>query len=441
MEGRGPYDVEFRSVWPDGSVHWMAAKGKVVHARDGRPVRMIGTAMDITERRRLEDELRERAQQLADADRRKDEFLAMLAHELRNPIAPLRTSLYLLREDPDQHDRYIDMAERQVKHLVRIVDDLLDVSRITRGKIVLRAGPVRLADVVKRSVELVRPLLDERGHTLDVRLPAEPVVLHADDVRLVQAFGNLLSNAASYTPAGGSISIVAEPAGEEVRIAVRDNGVGLAPELLPRVFDLFVQGDAALDRTLGGLGIGLTLVRAVAELHGGRIEARSAGTGRGSEFIVHLPARPALESVEKSGASRGAEPRSGRLRILVVEDNPDTAESFATLLGLWGHETRLALDGQAALSAAESFAPEVVFCDLGLPGMDGYEIARALRQQPGMSGSVLIALSGYGRDEDRRRALAAGFDHHLVKPADLDAVADLLTSIASARTSGSATAP
>ncbi len=429
-EGNG-YDIEFRNLWPDGSVHTIGAKGRVLRDAQGRPVRMLGTAMDVTDRRRLEDDLRRHAEQLADADRRKDEFLAMLAHELRNPLAPLGTSLELLGSAGAGRERFLDMAKRQVKHLVRLVDDLLDVSRITRGKITLRKEPVLLADVVARAVELARPLVDARGHALTVSLPPEPVRVEADAVRLTQVFANLLGNAAKYTPPRGSIWLTAECVGDEVAVRVRDTGVGLPPELLPHIFDLFVQGDASLDRTRGGLGIGLTLVRALVELHGGRVEARSAGLEKGSEFVAWLPALPGrLPELAAAPSAGAAGTASGRLNILLVEDHQDTAESLAAMLEGWGHGVQVAFDGLSALRAAAALAPDVVLSDLGLPGMDGYELARQLRQQPGFGRVLLVALSGYGREEDKRRALEAGFDHHLVKPPDMDVLQDLLAAVA-----------
>jgi PAS domain S-box-containing protein len=427
----GPsYDIEFRSLWPDGSVHWMAAKGIVFRDASGAPVRMLGVAMDVTERLRLEQQLVERAAELADADRRKDEFLAMLAHELRNPLAPLSTSLRLLRLDAAGRERAIEIAERQVKHLVRLVDDLLDVSRITRGKITLRRDRVLLGEVVERALELSRPLLDGRQHTLRVSLPPEAIRLEGDAVRLAQVFANLLDNAAKYTPAGGSVWLTAERIGEEVLVRVRDSGIGLPPELISRIFDLFVQGDSSLARTRGGLGIGLTVVRRLVELHGGRVEARSAGAGGGSEFLVWLPAAPGVASETPHAEESG---RTGRpLRILLIEDNEDAAESLSTMLRLLGHDVQFALDGPRALALAESFVPEVIISDLGLPGMNGYELARELRRCLASASVLLIALSGYGRDEDRARALDAGFDHHLVKPPDMDHLLRLLAGVADA---------
>ena len=428
LERRSRYELELRNVTPDGGIRWMAASGTVLGDSAGRTVRMIGIGVDVTDHRRLQEALRERAAELVDADRRKDEFLAMLAHELRNPLAPLRTSLELLGLGVEGRERFLEMAERQVRHLVRLVDDLLDVSRITRGKITLQREPVLLSDVVDRAVEQSRSLIDARGQTLTVSLPREELRVEADLVRLVQVIGNLLSNATKYTPTSGSIWVTAERVGEEVVLRVRDTGLGLAPELLPRVFDLFVQGDAGLDRTRGGLGIGLTLVRALVELHGGRVAATSAGPGLGSEFVVHLPALPGAMPAE-SRLER-ASPSGRRLRVLVVEDNHDAAESLTTLLQLWGHDVRVAYDGPAALRLAEAETPDVILSDIGLPGMDGYELARQLRARPAFGRVVLVALSGYGRDEDRRMAAEAGFDHHLVKPPELDTLLQLIGNVA-----------
>jgi len=431
-EGTG-YDVEFRNVRPDGDVGWIAGKGRVFRDASGRPVRMIGVGMDVTDRRRLADELAARVRDLAEADRRKDEFLAMLAHELRNPLSPLGTALHIVRTDADRRERFLDMADRQVRQLIRLVDDLLDVSRITQGKITLRREPTLLDEVVARALETVRPLIDTRGHALTVTLPPHPVRLDADPTRLAQVLGNLLANATKFTPAHGSIWLTAETMNGEVAVRVRDTGAGLAPELLPHVFDIFVQGDRSLDRARGGLGIGLTIVRQLVELHGGRVKAWSDGIGKGSEFTFHLPIARAVEGPRP--ARPAADDHAARpLRILVVEDNEDTAESLTTILEVWGHEVRVALDGLAALEIAASWQPEVVLSDLGLPGMDGYALARRLRQIPALGRAVLIALSGYGRDQDRRQAFDAGFDHHLVKPPDLEGLAALLARIAGART-------
>lgn len=432
-QGTG-YDIEFRNRWPDTSVHWMAAKGTVRRDASGRPVRMIGVCTDVTERRRLEEELRQRAGELADADRRKDEFLAMLAHELRNPLTALTNALHLIGLGAADSERFLEISNRQVKQLVRLVDDLLDVARITQGKVALRKEIVPLADVIAAAVESVRPVIDARQHALTVSLPIRSIELEADRARLAQVIANLLGNAAKYTPTGGSIWLTAERLDDRVLVRVRDTGVGLEPELLPHVFDLFVQGAAAPDRAPGGLGIGLTIVRRLVEMHGGTVEARSPGVGLGSEFLLRLPARP-LPSVETVASPLPAPaPSPAGLRVLVVEDNELTAESLALVLRLWGHEVYVAPDAALALELAAHHEPNVILSDIGLPGMDGYELARRLREGRTFGGAVLIALTGYGREDDRRRALDAGFDHHLVKPPDLDALAHLLGRMAARTT-------
>jgi signal transduction histidine kinase/ActR/RegA family two-component response regulator len=368
---------------------------------------------------------------LADADRRKDEFLAMLAHELRNPLAPLGNAIHLLGAGDGDRSTLLATAGRQVKQLARLVDDLLDVSRITQGKITLRRERVVLSQVIDEAVESVRSAAESRGLSLAATLPPRPVLLDGDAARLKQIFSNLLSNAVKFTPAGGSIRLTAEHAADEVRIRVRDSGVGLSPELLPHVFDLFVQADVSLERASGGLGIGLTIVRRLVEMHGGSVEARSDGVGYGSEFIVRLPATLGDAAAVRTDAPRtrvAARPA----RVLLVEDNRDSAETLATILELWGHEVRVCLDGLAALTESARFDPHVIISDLGLPAMNGYELAARLRARPTAGKIVLIALSGYGREEDRRRALDAGFDHHLVKPPDLNALSDLLSHLAPA---------
>jgi two-component system CheB/CheR fusion protein len=435
-DGTG-YDLEFRTRASDGSVQWIAAKGRVFEA-GGRAARMIGTAMNVTDRRRLEEELRARAGQLADADRRKDEFLGMLAHELRNPLGSLATALHLLRKGARDSERVLDLADRQVKQLARLVDDLLDVSRITEGKITLRQEPVVLDEVIARASELVRGRIEARRQTFRVSLPAPPLHLDVDPARLAQVIANLLANATEYTPPGGTVAVEGECVGDEVVIRVRDTGAGIAPELLPHVFDLFVQGDVALDRARGGLGLGLTIVRRLVELHGGHVEAHSEGPGRGAEFVVRLPAalRPPPAKVEIRAPARVQRVETP-LKILLVEDNPDGAEGTAAVLRLWGHEVEVAVDARTALEIVRRFRPDVVLSDLGLPGMDGYELGRRLRSN-GPGAPILVALSGYGRAEDRDRSRAAGFDHHFVKPPDLAALERLLAEIADDRVASAA---
>jgi PAS domain S-box-containing protein len=376
-------------------------------------------------------------EEVRDADRRKDEFLAMLAHELRNPLAPLRNALHILSV-PDlgrgQGEQVRAMMARQVEHLVRMVDDLLDVSRLLRGKIELRPEPFDVAEAVRRAVETAQPVIDALGHELTVVLPAEPLPVRGDLVRLAQVFANLLNNAAKYTDRSGRIRIAAGREGGQVAVRVRDTGVGIAPDLLPKVFDLFVQADRSAARTQGGLGIGLTLVKRLVEMHGGTVEVRSDGPGQGSEFVVRLPpAEVELPpSVSTNGQVRVAARAGAPLRVLVVDDNVDAAESLAVVLRSVGHTVRTAHCGPAAVQVAAALRPEAVVLDIGLPGMDGYEVAQQLRRGPA-AGASLIALTGYGQEEDRRRSKAAGFDHHLVKPVDPAVLTELLAGVAVAR--------
>jgi len=373
--------------------------------------------------------------QIREGDRRKDEFLAMLAHELRNPLAPILNAIHYMRDetvDLSAVEQARDIAERQVRHLARLVDDLLDVSRISSGKIQLRKESIALADVVNRAVETSRLLIQLRGHDLTVTLPEEPLLLEADAARIEQVISNLLNNAAKYTEEGGRISLVAESRGPILEIRVRDTGIGIAPELLPRVFDLFTQDTRSLDRSQGGLGIGLTLVRNLVEMHGGTVDVRSEGVGMGSEFIVRLPRlnRSTAISVplpnEQTPRQPEAPGESLPKKILVVDDNVDGALMLARLLRGWGHQLAVAHDGETAIELARDQPFDVVLLDIGLPGMNGYQIAHVLRGQAGFEQTLLVALTGYGQGEDRRRSAEAGFDHHLVKPVDPLELKDLL---------------
>lgn len=374
--------------------------------------------------------------QIRESDRRKDEFLAMLAHELRNPLAPILNAIHYMRSqttDPSALEQSRDIAERQVRHLARLVDDLLDVSRISSGKIQLRKAAIELADVVNRAVETSRLLIELRGHDLTITLPKEPLLVDADAARIEQVMANLLNNAAKYTEEGGRISIVVANLGKTLEIRVRDTGIGIAPELLPRVFDLFTQDTRSLDRSQGGLGIGLTLVRNLVEMHGGSVDVRSEGVGKGSEFIVRLP-RLNRSTSANPGPSPAAPTRSmpkdaaGPLpkRILVVDDNVDGALMLARLLRGWGHQLAVAHDGDTAIERARDQPFDVVLLDIGLPGRNGYEIAQELRSQAGFEHTLLVALTGYGQGEDRRRSAEAGFEHHLVKPVDPSELKSLL---------------
>jgi PAS domain S-box-containing protein len=420
------FDMVFPLKGADGRFrHFLTRVNPLKDAQD-RILYWFGTNTDISEIKRMEEALR-------DADRRKDEFLATLAHELRNPLAPIRNSLQILRMprvDPDIARQTREMMERQVHHLVRLVDDLLDVSRVMRGKIELRRERVELATIVARAVETAKPLIEVQGHTLDLSLPTESLPLDADPVRLAQVLGNLLTNAAKYTEANGNIRLSARRDGAEVALSVRDDGIGIAADMLPHVFELFVQADHTSTKAQGGLGIGLTLVKNLVELHGGSVSADSAGLGTGSEFVVRLPLvvhsddAPSMDE----GLVENFQPSSGR-RLLVVDDNRDAAASLGMLLQLQGHEVRVANDGQSALELATSFRPHLVFLDLGMPGMDGFEVARRLRQTPSLEKTTLVALTGWGQREDRRRTAEAGFNHHLVKPPEFEAVEKLLAEL------------
>jgi len=360
---------------------------------------------------------------LQDANRRKDEFLAMLSHELRNPLAPIRNAVEVIRRlaPPDPKLTMArDVVDRQVTLLARLVEELLDVSRISQGKIGLKKEPVDLGRIIVHSVETARPLIDARGQTLTVAVPAVPVWLSADFARLSQVVANLLNNASKYTGEGGRIELAASAGEGEASIVVRDNGAGIEPQLLPKVFDLFVQGDRALDRGQGGLGIGLTLVKRLVELHQGRVEVASEGPGKGATFSVILPCISAVEPQRSAApivSSRFSSEVYGR-RVLVVDDNIDAAESTAAFLRLEGHEVKAVHDGLQALASLKVFDPHVVVLDIGLPGLDGYAVARQLRERGDTSHVLLIALTGYGQKEDRQRAAEAGFDYHFVKPAD-----------------------
>jgi signal transduction histidine kinase len=368
---------------------------------------------EIIERRAAEMELQE-------AGRRKDEFLAMLSHELRNPLAPVRTALEVIRRlaPPDPKlNRASDIMVRQVQQMTRLIDELLDVARISQGKIVLAREKVDLNAVIAHSVETAQPLVDARGQTLEVTPLAETMWLQGDFARLAQILSNLLNNASKYSERGTTISLKASVDGAGALIRVRDQGIGIDPQLLPRIFDLFTQGARGLDRAQGGLGVGLTLARRLAEMHGGRLEAVSDGPGRGAEFSLRLPC-VALVSRSESAQEPTAAPAVPACRVLVVDDNRDAAQSVASFLELSGHEVRTAADGGEALAAAELFQPDVLVLDIGLPVLDGYEVARRLRQTPQGRAALLLALTGYGQREDRQNAEASGFDHHFVKPAD-----------------------
>jgi signal transduction histidine kinase len=395
---------------------------------------------EVTERARIELALKE-------ADRHKDEFLAMLAHELRNPLAPIHNAVRLLHRQELADPQLVwsrDVIGRQLAHLTRLVDDLLDVSRITRGKINLNKEVLELGDLIVRTVETVQPLIDERGHTLTVSVLPGSLLVLGDPTRLSQALGNVLSNAAKYTERGGHIGLSARQLGPELEIRVRDDGIGIPSELMPRIFNLFTQLDRTSGPSQSGLGIGLALVQRLIEMHGGSVAGHSEGPGQGSEFVIRLPTyireklEPELTSQQPSALEQSMINVEGaartQRRILVADDNNDALESLATLLQLSGHEVYTAANGAVALESAEQNRPEVALLDIGMPKLDGYEVARRIRAQPWGQRITLVALTGWGQDSDRRRSQEAGFDSHLVKPLDLDKLTDLLAALPSAGT-------
>jgi PAS domain S-box-containing protein len=373
-----------------------------------------GIVRDITQRKRNENELRDIAAQLSESNRRKTEFLAILA--------PIRTGLEIMKQTKDNPallERVRETMERQTKQLITLVDDLLDVSRITRGKLELRKGRVQLSDVVQSVVEASQPLIDEAGHELTVEVPQEPISLDADPHRLAQVLSNLLNNAARYTPEGGRIRLRAERRGDELIASVKDNGVGIPPEMRECIFEMFAQIDRPMEKGWGGLGIGLTLVKSLVEMHGGTVEVHSEGVNQGSEFVIRLPVRepPPVEEFRMPDTAVNT-PSTGRYRVLVVDDNQAAAEMLRIMVQALGNEVRVAYDGQEAVAAAADFMPDIVVMDIGMPRMNGYEAARHIRKQPWGRKMLLIALTGWGQDEDKRRTQEAGFDHHLVKPAE-----------------------
>jgi PAS domain S-box-containing protein len=414
----------------------LSAHFRSVHRPGERELRRLDLYMlqasDFIQRCRMEQALRQNQEALRDADRRKDEFLALLAHELRNPLAPIRYALATSRKAGrtlEQQKRAEEVIERQVAHMSRLLDDLLDVSRITHGTLELKKSRTELTLVLGAAIEAARPILDSKHHTLSLDLPKQSVRLQADPVRLAQVFSNLLINAAKYTDAGGSIELRATREGSAVVVAVRDNGIGISADMMPRLFTLFSQAHTALGRSEGGLGVGLALARGLVSLHGGRVEARSDGPGRGSEFIVRLPVGVAASEVSQVEVSADGRATDAGLKILVVDDSRDAADTCATVLELSGYEVQTAYSGRRALELARTFRPHALLLDIGLPDVNGYELARTIRAAPWAEGMVLIAVTGWGQDEDRRRALQAGFDHHLTKPIAAETLESLLQSL------------
>ncbi|MEY4095350.1 MAG: hypothetical protein RLZZ53_2549, partial [Acidobacteriota bacterium] len=421
LRNRTDYAIEFEFQHAQtGEWRWMEARGRADYNADGKPTKQYGLGIDITDRRRAVEALQE-------ADRRKDEFLATLAHELRNPLAPISSGLHILRmaKEPSQASAALEIMERQVGQMVRLVDDLLDVARITTGKVEIRCEPIDLAAAINDAIETSGPALADRFTLLP---PPAPVYVNADRTRLAQVFANLLNNSAKYSEAGQPIVLSFDQDCRQASIRVRDAGMGIHQDMLPRVFEMFRQAERTGGRSRGGLGIGLSLVKRIVEMHGGTVTAHSPGIGLGSEFIVTLPALEASDLVapaRQHTASNG----QARRRVLVVDDNADAAESLAALLSISGHETRMAHDGHDALRQAEQFNPDVVFLDIGMPMLDGHETAKIIRQQPWGKQMVLVALTGWGQSEDRRRSKEAGFNHHLVKPADPAVVEQLLAAL------------
>lgn len=429
---RGSVEDEGWRVRKDRSLFWANVVITAIYDGEHRLVGFAKLTRDLTERRK--------AEALVVADRQKNEFLAMLAHELRNPLAPISNGLQLLKLpglDDDTLKQTTALMERQLFHLVRLVDDLLDVSRIVTGKMTFHREPTELSGIIARAIEETQPAIDARGHELMLSLPARPIIVDADAVRLAQVVSNLIVNAAKYTDTPSRIWLTVEKqtgerrAGEgpidEAVIRVKDSGVGIDPEMLPRIFSLFMQADNSLARSQGGLGIGLTVVKRIVEMHGGTVTALSEGLGRGSEFIVRIPV--SVVGAPPKLVTLGAPPKSTtKRRILVVDDNVDAATTIASLLKAWGHDVQSVFNGTAALEAARSFRPEIILLDIGLPGISGYEVARQLRSEPALSGAVIAALTGYGQESDRNQSLEAGFDYHLTKPPDPKLLETLLAA-------------
>lgn len=418
------YEIEYRLRHRSGDYRWVLGRALPVRDAGGVIVRWMGTCTDIDEQKRTRDEL------LA-ANRRKDDFLAMLAHELRNPLAPISTAAHLLKAAPTDATRVArsaDIIERQVRHMTELVDDLLDVSRVTRGLVELERKPVELKGVLGSAIEQARPLIESRGHRLTTRMPPGAVWVLGDRTRLIQVVSNLLNNAAKYTPPDGSVSL-SLTAGDSVEVCVEDDGTGIDADLIAHMFDLFIQGERTPDRTQGGLGLGLALVKSLVELHGGHVRAESAGRGKGAAFTVSLPAlaTPA-EAPDAAPDGSETEPPERLLRVLIVDDNKDAAELLALLLETVGHSVRAVNDSVSAVELARGEAFDAFVLDIGLPGMDGYALARELRKDPRHSGAVFIALTGYGSGADRQRGAEAGFDHYLVKPTDGEALEQALRS-------------
>ena len=431
IRDHAPYDIVFRTVHPTtGEIKWVRALGGTDYASDGTATHFDGVTVDVSAQKLDQQRLANLNLQLLEQDRRKDEFIATLSHELRNPLAPIRAAAKVIASPhvaSPQLQQAQAIIERQVTHMALLLDDLLDIARITQGKLQLKKETVALIDVVDAAVEAVRPTLNGKHHQLSLSLPSEPVVLDADSLRLSQILSNLLMNAAKYSDAGSHIEVSACAEDETLTLSVKDDGIGIAPELITGIFDMFSQLEGVAGRSDGGLGIGLALVKGLTELHGGTVEAHSAGLGLGSEFIVRLPLAP-QRAATAPVVTDSAPAASARRRILIADDNQDAAESLAMLLELAGHEVRVAHLGQAAVSLAQVFRPNIALLDIGMPDLSGYEVAQLLRKEPWATGIQLIAVTGWGQENDRRRALEAGFDRHLTKPIDPHQLEEFMAS-------------
>ncbi len=427
------FQFEHRFRRADGEYRWHFSRALPLRDEQGQVTMWVGSTTDIHEQRETANNLRRLAADLSEADRRKNAFLAMLAHELRNPLAPIRNALQIIRLSQANADvvrTTSEVIDRQIHQLVRLVDDLLDVSRISQGKIDLRLERIELSCALNQAVEICRPALDAGKYKLEINLPPEPLYIKADSVRISQVFSNLINNACKYSDPGSMISLVGRLEDNEVVVSVKDEGVGVPPDRLENIFEMFSQVDSSLERTQGGLGIGLTLVKELVELHHGTVEAHSAGLGQGSEFVVRLPGViEDREQPQKTAAEAQVSPAPSARRILVVDDNRDAAESLSMLLRLFGNETHIANDGLEAVEAAAAFQPDVILMDIGLPKLNGYEATRKIRQQATGKNLVIVALTGWGKDEDRQRSAEAGFDQHLVKPVDHEVLLRLLSEI------------
>ncbi len=434
--GHGEIEIRFRH-FKTGEARWMAYKVLMLTDAANQPLGFATVSQDVTERKRLADDLRRLAADLSEADRRKNEFIATLAHELRNPLAPLSNMVEVLKRSDDDVEtlkRARDTIERQLGQMVRLVDDLLDLNRITHDRLELRQSEVELSSVIQQAVEAAGPLIDSAHHDLRVTLPEEPIYLNADPARLAQVFGNLLNNSCRYTKPGGTIWLSAQQRDGELVVTVKDTGSGIPQDKLASIFDMFTQVDRSPERLQGGLGIGLTLVKRLVEMHGGSVEASSAGEGQGSEFVVRLPILATEPATPDQTAA--AEPTTAR-RILIVDDNRDSADSLAMLLEITGNRTYLAHDGVEAVAAVEKHRPEVVLLDIGLPMLNGHEVCRRVREHSWGKDIIVIALTGWGQEEDRRKSQEAGFDGHLVKPVNYDELLELLSSLGNGRLSNS----